>query len=194
MEISQNFITVISILAPTIVAIVTSLVTLRINTINKEYETRIKSLEKQYDLFETKRQEMIAFINQHSELASKLIDKLEKDELDNSDTTTIIQLGLVTSTHGEYNSIIDDLQCYQSALEEQSYELDGLRTLLSSSIQESFTGLATELATLSKIQYEILEELRESKVPFLKSLCLRNKDLQKSQEQSKRRKEYLDHS
>lgn len=194
MPISQNLVTVISILAPTIVAVVTPLITLRINTINKEYEIRVKSLEKQYDLFETKRQEMIAFINQHSELASKLIDKLEKDELDNADTMMIIQLGLVTSSHGDYSSIIDDLQSYQSALEEQSYGLNGLRNLLSSSIQDSFTGLATELATISRLQYEILEELRELKVSFLKSLCLRNKDLQKSQEQSKRRKEYLDHS
>lgn len=194
MPISQNLVTVISILAPTIVAVVTPLVTLRINTINKEYEIRVKSLEKQYDLFETKRQEMIAFIDQYSELASKLIDKLEKDELDNADTMMIIQLGLVTSSHGDYSSIIDDLQSYQSALEEQSYGLNGLRNLLSSSIQDSFTGLATELATISRLQYEILEELRELKVSFLKSLCLRNKDLQKSQEQSKRRKEYLDHS
>ena len=95
MEIPQNLITLISILATAFAAIVTPFISILISVINNRHDLKIKSLEKQHEILEYRKGTIIEFVEQNSRLASTLISKLKDGDLNQYDIENLYKLAFL---------------------------------------------------------------------------------------------------
>jgi hypothetical protein len=193
MEIPQNLITLISIVATAFAAIVTPFISILISVINNRHDLKIKSLEKQHEILEYKKDIIIEFVEQNSRLASTLISKLKDGDLNHYDIDQLYQLAFSSLLASRTQIIIADIEKYLASL----YSNDNIeenRRILSDSITYIFTYLSSEISKLTRTQYEIMEELRETVSAPPKLFGFRRKDKQdskQSQEVNIRKKQDL---
>lgn len=193
MEIPQNLITLISIVATAFAAIVTPFISILISVINNRHDLKIKSLEKQHEILEYKKDIIIEFVEQNSRLASTLISKLKDGDLNHYDIDQLYQLAFSSLLASRTQIIIADIEKYLASL----YSNDNIeenRRILSDSITYIFTYLSSEISKLTRTQYEIMEELRETVSAPPKLFGFRRKDKQdskQSQEVNRRKKQDL---
>ena len=193
MEIPQNLITLISIVATAFAAIVTPFISILISVINNRHDLKIKSLEKQHEILEYKKGIIIEFVEQNSRLASTLISKLKDGDLNHYDIEQLYQLAFSSLLASRTQIIVTDIEKYLASL----YSNDNIeenRRILSDSITYIFTYLSSEISKLTRTQYEIMEELRETVSAPPKFFGFRRKDKQdskQSQEMNRRKKQDL---
>jgi len=193
MEIPQNLITLISIVATAFAAIVTPFISILISVINNRHDLKIKSLEKQHEILEYKKGIIIEFVEQNSRLASTLISKLKDGNLNHYDIDQLYQLAFSSLLASRTQIIITDIEEYLASLHSND-NIEENRRNLSSSITYIFTYLSSEISKLTRTQYEIMEELRETVSAPPKPFGFRRKDKQdstQSQEANMRKKQDL---
>ncbi len=193
MEIPQNLITLISIVATAFAAIVTPFISILISVINNRHDLKIKSLEKQHEILEYRKGTIIEFVEQNSRLASTLISKLKDSDLNHYDIDKLYQLAFSSLLASKTQDIITEIEGYLASLH-SSDNIEEKRMTLSDSITDIFTYLSSEISKLTRTQYEIMEELREtvSAPPKLFGFRRKNKqDSTQSQEENMRKKQDL---
>lgn len=193
MEIPQNLITLISIVATAFAAIVTPFISILISVINNRHDLKIKSLEKQHEILEYKKGIIIEFVEQNSRLASTLISKLKDGNLNHYDIDQLYQFAFSSLLASRTQIIITDIEKYLASLHSND-NIEENRRNLSSSITYIFTYLSSEISKLTRTQYEIMEELRETVSAPPKPFGFRRKDKQdstQSQEANMRKKQDL---
>ena len=193
MEISQNLITLISIVATAFAAIVTPFISILISVINNRHDLKIKSLEKQHEIIEYRKGTIIEFVEQNSRLASTLISKLKDGDLNQYDIEKLYKLAFSSLLASRTQIIITDIEEYLASLHSND-NIEENRRILSDSITDIFTYLSKEISKLTRTQYEIMEELRETVSAPPKLFLFRRKDKQdstQSQEANKRKKQDL---
>lgn len=193
MEIPQNLITLISIVATAFAAIVTPFISILISVINNRHDLKIKSLEKQHEILEYRKGTIIEFVEQNSRLASTLISKLKDGDLNQYDIEKLYKLAFSSLLASRTQIIITDIEKYLASLHSND-NIEENRRILSDSITDIFTYLSSEISKLTRTQYEIMEELREtvSTPPKLFGFRRKNKqDSTQSQEENMRKKQDL---
>lgn len=193
MEIPQNLITLISIVATAFAAIVTPFISILISVINNRHDLKIKSLEKQHEILEYRKGTIIEFVEQNSRLASTLISKLKDGDLNQYDIEKLYKLAFSSLLASRTQIIITDIEEYLASLCSND-NIEENRMILSDSITNIFTYLSSEISKLTRTQYEIMEELREtvSAPPKLFGFRRKNKqDSTQSQEVNRRKKQDL---
>lgn len=193
MEISQNLITLISIVATAFAAIVTPFISILISVINNRHDLKIKSLEKQHEILEYRKGTIIEFVEQNSRLASTLISKLKDGDLNQYDIEKLYKLAFSSLLASRTQIIITDIEGYLASLHSND-NIEENRRILSDSITDIFTYLSKEISKLTRTQYEIMEELRETVSAPPKLFGFRRKDKQdstQSQEANMRKKQDL---
>lgn len=193
MEIPQNLITLISIVATAFAAIVTPFISILISVINNRHDLKIKSLEKQHEILEYRKGTIIEFVEQNSRLASTLISKLKDGDLNQYDIEKLYKLAFSSLLASRTQIIITDIEKYLASLHSND-NIEENRRILSDSITDIFTYLSSEISKLTRTQYEIMEELREtvSAPPKLFGFRRKNKqDSTQSQEENIRKKQDL---
>lgn len=193
MEIPQNLITLISIVATAFAAIVTPFISILISVINNRHDLKIKSLEKQHEILEYRKGTIIEFVEQNSRLASTLISKLKDGDLNQYDIEKLYKLAFSSLLASRTQIIITDIEGYLASLHSND-NIEENRRILSDSITDIFTYLSKEISKLTRTQYEIMEELRETVSAPPKLFGFRRKDKQdstQSQEANKRKKQDL---
>ena len=193
MEIPQNLITLISIVATAFAAIVTPFISILISVINNRHDLKIKSLEKQHEILEYRKGTIIEFVEQNSRLASTLISKLKDGDLNQYDIEKLYKLAFSSLLASRTQIIITDIEEYLVTLHSND-NIEENRRILSDSITDIFTYLSSEISKLTRTQYEIMEELREtvSAPPKLFGFRRKNKqDSTQSQEENIRKKQDL---
>ena len=193
MEIPQNLITLISIVATAFAAIVTPFISILISVINNRHDLKIKSLEKQHEILEYKKGIIIEFVEQNSRLASTLISKLKDGNLNHYDIDQLYQFAFSSLLASRTQIIITDIEKYLASLHSND-NIEENRRILSDSITVIFTYLSSEISKLTRTQYEIMEELRETVSTPPKLFGFRRKDKQdstQSQEANMRKKQDL---
>ena len=193
MEIPQNLITLISIVATAFAAIVTPFISILISVINNRHDLKIKSLEKQHEILEYRKGTIIEFVEQNSRLASTLISKLKDGDLNQYDIEKLYKLAFSSLLASRTQIIITDIEGYLASLHSND-NIEENRRILSDSITDIFTYLSKEISKLTRTQYEIMEELRETVSTPPKLFGFRRKDKQdstKSQEANMRKKQEL---
>ena len=193
MEIPQNLITLISIVATAFAAIVTPFISILISVINNRHDLKIKSLEKQHEILEYRKGTIIEFVEQNSRLASTLISKLKDGDLNQYDIEKLYKLAFSSLLASRTQIIITDIEEYLASLHSND-NIEENRRILSDSITDIFTYLSSEISKLTRTQYEIMEELREtvSAPPKLFGFRRKNKqDSTQSQEENIRKKQDL---
>lgn len=188
MEISQNLITLISIVATAFAAIVTPFISILISVINNRHDLKIKSLEKQHEIIEYRKGTIIEFVEQNSELSSRLISKLENDNLNRYDIEKLYKLAFSSLLADRTQEIVSQVEIYLKSLHSTD-KIEENRKALSNSIIDTFTYLSNEISKLTRTQYEIMEELREAVSAPPKPFGFRRKDKQDST-QSQKAKRY----
>lgn len=161
MEIPQNLITLISIVATAFAAIVTPFISILISVINNRHDLKIKSLEKQHEILEYRKGTIIEFVGQNSRLASTLISKLKDGDLNHYDIDKLYQLAFSSLLASKTQGIITEIEGYLTSLHSND-NIEEKRMTLSDSITDIFTYLSSEISKLTRTQYEIMEELRET--------------------------------
>ena len=193
MEIPQNLITLISIVATAFAAIVTPFISILISVINNRHDLKIKSLEKQHEILEYRKGTIIEFVEQNSRLASTLISKLKDVDLNHYDIDKLYQLAFSSLLASKTQGIITEIEGYLTSLHSND-NIEEKRMTLSDSITDIFTYLSSEISKLTRTQYEIMEELRETVSAPPKLFGFRRKDKQdstQSQEANMRKKQDL---
>ena len=193
MEIPQNLITLISIVATAFAAIVTPFISILISVINNRHDLKIKSLEKQHEILEYRKGTIIEFVEQNSRLASTLISKLKDVDLNQYDIEKLYKLAFSSLLASRTQIIITDIEGYLASLHSND-NIEENRRILSDSITDIFTYLSKEISKLTRTQYEIMEELRETVSTPPKLFGFRRKDKQdstQSQEANMRKKQDL---
>ena len=193
MEIPQNLITLISIVATAFAAIVTPFISILISVINNRHDLKIKSLEKQHEILEYRKGTIIEFVEQNSRLASTLISKLKDGDLNQYDIEKLYKLAFSSLLASRTQIIITDIEEYLASLCSND-NIEENRMILSDSITNIFTYLSSEISKLTRTQYEIMEELRETVSAPPKPFGFRRKDKQdstQSQEANMRKKQDL---
>ena len=193
MEISQNLITLISIVATAFAAIITPFISILISVINNRHDLKIKSLEKQHEIIEYRKGTIIEFVEQNSRLASTLISKLRDGDLNQYDIEKLYKLAFSSLLASRTQIIITDIEGYLDSLHSND-NIEENRGILSDSITDIFTYLSKEISKLTRTQYEIMEELRETVSAPPKLFGFRRKDKQdstQSQEANMRKKQDL---
>ena len=193
MEIPQNLITLISIVATAFAAIITPFISILISVINNRHDLKIKSLEKQHEILEYRKGTIIEFVEQNSRLASTLISKLKDGDLNQYDIEKLYKLVFSSLLASRTQIIITDIEEYLASLHSND-NIEESRRILSDSITDIFTYLSSEISKLIRTQYEIMEELREtvSAPPKLFGFRRKNKqDSTQSQEENMRKKQDL---
>ena len=193
MEIPQNLITLISIVATAFAAIVTPFISILISVINNRHDLKIKSLEKQHEILEYRKGTIIEFVEQNSRLASTLISKLKDGDLNQYDIEKLYKLAFSSLLASRTQIIITDIEEYLASLHSND-NIEENRRILSDSITDIFTYLSSEISKLTRTQYEIMEELRETVSAPPKLFGFRRKDKQdstQSQEANMRKKQDL---
>ena len=193
MEIPQNLITLISIVATAFAAIVTPFISILISVINNRHDLKIKSLEKQHEILEYRKGTIIEFVEQNSRLASTLITKLKDGDLNHYDIDKLYQLAFSSLLASRTQIIITDIEKYLASLHSND-NIEEHRMILSDSITDIFTYLSNEISKLTRTQYEIMEELRETVSAPPKLFGFRQKgkqDSTQSQEANMRKKQDL---
>ncbi len=193
MEIPQNLITLISIVATAFAAIVTPFISILISVINNRHDLKIKSLEKQHEILEYRKGTIIEFVEQNSRLASTLISKLKDGDLNQYDIEKLYKLAFSSLLASRTQIIITDIEGYLASLHSND-NIEENRRILSDSITDIFTYLSKEISKLTRTQYEIMEELRETVSAPPKLFGFRRKDKQdstQSQEANMRKKQDL---
>lgn len=188
MEIPQNLITLISIVATAFAAIVTPFISILISVINNRHDLKIKSLEKQHEILEYRKGTIIEFVEQNSELSSRLISKLENDNLNRYDIEKLYRLAFSSLLADRTQEIVSQVEIYLKSLHSTD-KIEENRKALSNSIIDTFTYLSNEISKLTRTQYEIMEELREAVSAPPKPFGFRRKDKQDST-QSQKAKRY----
>ena len=188
MEIPQNLITLISIVATAFAAIVTPFISILISVINNRHDLKIKSLEKQHEILEYRKGTIIEFVEQNSELSSRLISKLENDNLNRYDIEKLYKLAFSSLLADRTQEIVSQVEIYLKSLHSTD-KIEENRKALSNSIVDTFTYLSNEISKLTRTQYEIMEELREAVSAPPKPFGFRRKDKQDST-QSQKAKRY----
>lgn len=188
MEIPQNLITLISIVATAFAAIVTPFISILISVINNRHDLKIKSLEKQHEILEYRKGTIIEFVEQNSRLASTLISKLKDGDLNQYDIEKLYKLAFSSLLASRTQIIITDIEEYLASLHSND-NIEENRRILSDSITDIFTYLSSEISKLTRTQYEIMEELRETVSAPPKLFGFRRKDKQDST-QSQKAKRY----
>ena len=161
MAIPQNLITLISIVATAFAAIVTPFISILISVINNRHDLKIKSLEKQHEILEYRKGTIIEFVEQNSRLASTLISKLKDGDLNQYDIEKLYKLAFSSLLASRTQIIITDIEGYLASLHSND-NIEENRRILSDSITDIFTYLSKEISKLTRTQYEIMEELRET--------------------------------
>lgn len=179
MEISQNLITLISIVATAFAAIVTPFISILISVINNRHDLKIKSLEKQHEIIEYRKGTIIEFVEQNSELSSRLISKLENDNLNRYDIEKLYKLAFSSLLADRTQEIVSQVEIYLKSLHSTD-KIEENRKALSNSIIDTFTYLSNEISKLTRTQYEIMEELREAVSAPPKPFGFRRKNKQDS--------------
>lgn len=193
MEIPQNLITLISIVATAFAAIITPFISILISVINNRHDLKIKSLEKQHEILEYRKGTIIEFVEQNSRLASTLISKLKDGDLNQYDIEKLYKLAFSSLLASRTQIIITDIEGYLASLHSND-NIEENRRILSDSITDIFTYLSKEISKLTRTQYEIMEELRETVSAPPKLFGFRRKDKQdstQSQEANMRKKQDL---
>lgn len=193
MEIPQNLITLISIVATAFAAIVTPFISILISVINNRHDLKIKSLEKQHEILEYKKGTIIEFVEQNSRLASTLISKLKDGDLNQYDIEKLYKLAFSSLLASKTPSIITEIEEYLASLHSND-NIEEKRMTLSDSITDIFTYLSSEISKLTRTQYEIMEELRGTVSAPPKLFGFRRKGKQgstQSQEANMRKKQDL---
>ena len=193
MEIPQNLITLISIVATAFAAIITPFISILISVINNRHDLKIKSLEKQHEILEYRKGTIIEFVEQNSRLASTLISKLKDVDLNQYDIEKLYKLAFSSLLASRTQIIITDIEGYLASLHSND-NIEENRRILSDSITDIFTYLSKEISKLTRTQYEIMEELRETVSTPPKHFGFRRKDKQdstQSQEANMRKKQDL---
>ena len=193
MEIPQNLITLISIVATAFAAIVTPFISILISVINNRHDLKIKSLEKQHEILEYRKGTIIEFVEQNSRLASTLLSKLKDGDLNHYDIDKLYQLAFSSLLASKTQGIITEIEGYLTSLHSND-NIEEKRMTLSDSITDIFTYLSSEISKLTRTQYEIMEELRETVSAPPKLFGFRRKDKQdstQSQEENMRKKQDL---
>lgn len=193
MEIPQNLITLISIVATAFAAIVTPFISILISVINNRHDLKIKSLEKQHEILEYRKGTIIEFVEQNSRLASTLISKLKDGDLNQYDIENLYKLAFSSLLASRTQIIITDIEGYLASLHSND-NIEENRRILSDSITVIFTYLSNEISKLTRTQYKIMEELRETVSAPPKLFGFRRKDKQdstQSQEANMRKKQDL---
>ena len=193
MEIPQNLITLISIVATAFAAIITPFISILISVINNRHDLKIKSLEKQHEILEYRKGTIIEFVEQNSRLASTLISKLKDVDLNQYDIEKLNKLAFSSLLASRTQIIITDIEGYLASLHSND-NIEENRRILSDSITDIFTYLSKEISKLTRTQYEIMEELRETVSTPPKLFGFRRKDKQdstQSQEANMRKKQDL---
>ncbi|MDU6797108.1 MAG: hypothetical protein E6433_10185 [Streptococcus agalactiae] len=188
MQIPQNLITLISIVATAFAAIVTPFISILISVINNRHDLKIKSLEKQHEILEYRKGTIIEFVEQNSELSSRLISKLENDNLNRYDIEKLYKLAFSSLLADRTQEIVSQVEIYLKSLHSTD-KIEENRKALSNSIIDTFTYLSNEISKLTRTQYEIMEELREAVSAPPKPFGFRRKDKQDST-QSQKAKRY----
>lgn len=179
MEIPQNLITLISIVATAFAAIVTPFISILISVINNRHDLKIKSLEKQHEILEYRKGTIIEFVEQNSELSSRLISKLENDNLNRYDIEKLYRLTFSSLLADRTQEIVSQVEIYLKSLHSTDKNEEN-RKALSNSIIDTFTYLSNEISKLTRTQYEIMEELREAVSAPPKPFGFRRKNKQDS--------------
>lgn len=179
MEIPQNLITLISIVATAFAAIVTPFISILISVINNRHDLKIKSLEKQHEILEYRKGTIIEFVEQNSELSSRLISKLENDNLNRYDIEKLYKLAFSSLLADRTQEIVSQVEIYLKSLHSTD-KIEENRKALSNSIIDTFTYLSNEISKLTRTQYEIMEELREAVSAPPKPFGFRRKNKQDS--------------
>ena len=179
MEIPQNLITLISIVATAFAAIVTPFISILISVINNRHDLKIKSLEKQHEILEYRKGTIIEFVEQNSELSSRLISKLENDNLNRYDIEKLYRLAFSSLLADRTQEIVYQVEIYLKSLHSTDKNEEN-RKALSNSIIDTFTYLSNEISKLTRTQYEIMEELREAVSAPPKPFGFRRKNKQDS--------------
>ena len=193
MQIPQNLITLISIVATAFAAIVTPFISILISVINNRHDLKIKSLEKQHEILEYRKGTIIEFVEQNSELSSRLISKLENDNLNRYDIEKLYRLAFSSLLADRTQEIVSQVEIYLKSLHSTD-NLEKNRLALSNSIIDTFTYLSNEISKLTRTQYEIMEELREAVSAPPKPFGFRRKNKQdstQSQQVNRRKKQDL---
>lgn len=193
MEIPQNLITLISIVATAFAAIVTPFISILISVINNRHDLKIKSLEKQHEILEYRKGTIIEFVEQNSRLASTLVSKLKDGDLNQYDIEKLYKLAFSSLLASRTQIIITEIEGYLTSLHSND-NIEEKRMTLSDSITDIFTYLSSEISKLTRTQYEIMEELRETVSAPPKLFGFRRKDKQnstQSQEANMRKKQDL---
>ncbi|WP_081574878.1 hypothetical protein [Streptococcus pneumoniae] len=193
MEIPQNLITLISIVATAFAAIVTPFISILISVINNRHDLKIKSLEKQHEILEYRKGTIIEFVEQNSRLASTLVSKLKDGDLNQYDIEKLYKLAFSSLLASRTQIIITDIEEYLASLHSDD-NIEEHRRILSDSITDIFTYLSREISKLTRTQYEIMEELRETVSAPPKFFGFRRKDKQdstQSQEANRYKKQDL---
>ena len=193
MEIPQNLITLISIVATAFAAIVTPFISILISVINNRHDLKIKSLEKQHEILEYRKGTIIEFVEQNSRLASTLVSKLKDGDLNQYDIEKLYKLAFSSLLASRTQIIITEIEGYLTSLHSND-NIEEKRMTLSDSITDIFTYLSSEISKLTRTQYEIMEELRETVSAPPKLFGFRRKDKQdstQSQEANMRKKHDL---
>lgn len=179
MEIPQNLITLISIVATAFAAIITPFISILISVINNRHDLKIKSLEKQHEILEYRKGTIIEFVEQNSELSSRLISKLENDNLNRYDIEKLYRLAFSSLLADRTQEIVSQVEIYLKSLHSTD-KIEENRKDLSNSIIDTFTYLSNEISKLTRTQYEIMEELREAVSAPPKPFGFRRKNKQDS--------------
>ena len=179
MEIPQNLITLISIVATAFAAIITPFISILISVINNRHDLKIKSLEKQHEILEYRKGTIIEFVEQNSRLASTLISKLKDVDLNQYDIEKLYKLAFSSLLASRTQIIITDIEGYLASLHSND-NIEENRRILSDSITDIFTYLSKEISKLTRTQYEIMEELREAVSAPPKPFGFRRKNKQDS--------------
>lgn len=179
MEIPQNLITLISIVATAFAAIVTPFISILISVINNRHDLKIKSLEKQHEILEYRKGTIIEFVERNSEISSRLIAKLENDDLNRYDIEKLYRLAFSSLLADRTQEIVSQVEIYLKSLH-STENLEKNRLALSNSIIDTFTYLSNEISKLTRTQYEIMEELREAVSAPPKPFGFRRKNKQDS--------------
>ena len=179
MEIPQNLITLISIVATAFAAIVTPFISILVSVINNRHNLKIKSLEKQHEILEYRKSTIIEFVERNSEISSRLIAKLENDDLNRYDIEKLYRLAFSSLLADRTQEIVSQVEIYLKSLHSTD-NLEKNRLALSNSIIDTFTYLSNEISKLTRTQYEIMEELREAVSAPPKHFGFRRKNKQDS--------------
>ena len=140
---------------------------------------KIKRLEKQHEILEYRKGTIIEFVEQNSELSSRLISKLENDNLNRYDIEKLYKLAFSSLLADRTQEIVYQVEIYLKSLHSTD-KIEENRKALSNSIIDTFTYLSNEISKLTRTQYEIMEELREAVSAPPKPFGFRRKNKQDS--------------